>query len=84
MRAYTISTHKADAPSGRPVPPPSFFSPLYEPSTFPTDNLAAMMKNHMMRFPSRTKIIKSPIVSPEHDPFGDKWQGTDHPTTTLG
>ena len=84
MRAYTISTHKADAPSGRPVPPPSFFAPIYEPSTFPTDNLAALMKNRVTRFPSRTKIIKSPIAAPERDPNPYKGWHPGSPPTTFG
>ena len=64
--------------------PPSFFSPLYEPSSFPTDNLAAMMKNHVMRFPSRVKVIRSPILSPEPDPNSDKGRRPGGPTMTLG
>ena len=65
-------------------PPPSFFSPLDEPCTIPTDNLAAMMKNRALRFPSRTKIIKSPLLNPEHRPNSDKGRHRNEPTTTFG
>ena len=68
-------------PGGRP---PSFFSPLYEPSTFPTDNLAARMKNRVTRFPSRMKVIKSPIASPEPDPNPYKGWNPGSPPTTFG
>ena len=81
---HMISSHKADAPSGRPVPPPSFFAPLYEPSSFPTDNLAARMKNRVTRFPSRTKIIKSPIARPEPDQNPYKGWHPGSPPTTFG
>ncbi len=78
------SRAESDAPNDRPVPPPSFFAPLYEPSTFPTDNLAAMMKNRVPRFPSRMKIIKSPIASPEPDPNPYNGRHPGSPPTTFG
>ena len=68
-------------PGGRP---PSFFAPLYEPSSFPTDNLAARMKNRVTQFPSRTKIIKSPIASPEPDQNPYKGWHPGSPPTTFG
>ena len=68
-------------PGGRP---PSFYSPLYEPSSFPTDNLAARMKNRVTQFPSRTKVIKSPIevTKPDAPPYKGWHPG--EPQTTFG
>ena len=53
MREYGHGSSSTGGP-----PPPSFYAPNYEPSSFPTDNLAAMMKNNLLPFPPRVKVIK--------------------------
>ena len=76
MRDYGQGSSSTGGP-----PPPSFYAPNYEPTSFPTDNLAAMMKNNLMPFPPRVKVIKVRRRGANTDPIAGNRQDERRSTT---